>query len=569
MLSNLKHIDEFFVKQEQFKDKNNLTDWLNNVKISSKSKFNDNEWFLDNCELYSNSLKSINWERPTDSGYLLKDYPSLLDSFKKLTFFLKTTLSGIKKRKSLSLVQNYYYSMFLIDWMINNNIYEFKNIDKEVFNKYFLYVQKEKKDNKNKSAFLMPIKYLYEYRKYLEDSVQEDFFEGQPLTHFVGYKKENKKQTEAIPNDVIEKVCNKILPIIDTFYEKEFNIDNILNQNLIAKKDIKWSKNTIHSNKRYVLNVLNGIGYFVIGLYTGMRVSELMGLNKNSLEIDEKGVLILNSTLFKLTQNDKGRPEKWGCGLNNENNYALKIFKILSSLTPENHNSLFFRYENGKIQDFPLGSMNSQLKELMNFCEVEWNITTHQLRRTFARLIGITDKTCLVALKEHFKHASLAMTDYYVGTNLELIGMIDEERQQELTEGLESILTSNNLAGKLGEKISKINLKFRGNVEKRKEYINEILNNSDLIVVPHEYGFCIYQPEQAKCKGKNKNIGLNTCTKCNNFTVSAKQKVFWINRVEQYEKFKKTINDIPNQEETIKELDFEIKEAKKIITKIQ
>ena len=58
--------------------------------------------------------------------------------------------------------------------------------------------------------------------------------------------------------------------------------------------------------------MLNGIGYFVIGLYTGMRVSELMSLTKNSLEIDENGVLILNSTLFKLTQNDKGRPEKWG-----------------------------------------------------------------------------------------------------------------------------------------------------------------------------------------------------------------------------------------------------------------
>lgn len=568
MLSNLKHIDEFFVKQEQFKDKNNLTEWLNDVQISSKSKFNDNEWFLDNCDLYNNSLKSINWERPTDSGYLLKDYPSLLDSFKKLTFFLKTTLSGIKKRKSLSLVQNYYYSMFLIDWMINNNIYEFKNIDKEVFNKYFLYVKKEKKNNKNKSAFLMPIKYLYEYRKYLEDSVQEDFFEGQPLTHFVGYKKETKKQTEAIPNEILEKICNKILPIIDYFYEKGLSFDNISNQNLITKKDIKWSKNTVHSNKRYVFNVLNGIGYFVIGLYTGMRVSELMSLTKNSLEIDENGVLILNSTLFKLTKNDKGRPEKWGCGLNNKNNYALKVFKILSSLTPENHNSLFFRYENGEIQGFPLGSMNLQLKELMDFCEVNWNITTHQLRRTFAKLIGITDKTCLVALKEHFKHASLAMTDYYVGTNLELIGMIDEERQQELTEGLESILSSERMAGKLGEKISKVNLKFRGNVEKRKEYINEILNNSDLIIVPHEYGFCIYQPEQAKCKGENKNIGLNTCTKCNNFTVSEKQKVFWLNRIEQYEKFKETIQMIQGQNETVEELNFEIEQAKNILDKI-
>lgn len=204
----------------------------------------------------------------------------------------------------------------------------------------------------------------------------------------------------------------------------------------------------------------------------------------------------------------------------------------------------------------------------MEFCEVDWQITTHQLRKTFAKLIGITDKTCLVSLKEHFKHASLAMTDYYVGTNYELIGMINEEKQQEISEGLESILSSDKLAGKLGEKLSKINLKFRGDIESRKNYIEEILNNSDLVVVPHEYGFCIYQPEQAKCKGKDKNIGLNTCTKCNNFTVSKKHKVFWLNRIEQYENIKTKIVEVEKQSTTLEELDFEIREAIKIINKI-
>lgn len=66
--------------------------------------------------------------------------------------------------------------------------------------------------------------------------------------------------------------------------------------------------------------------------------------------------------------------------------------------------------------------------------------------------MGITDKTCLVALKEHFKHAILAMTDYYVGKNYEIIEMINEEKQREIADGLDEILSSENLAGKLGEK---------------------------------------------------------------------------------------------------------------------
>lgn len=90
---------------------------------------------------------------------------------------------------------------------------------------------------------------------------------------------------------------------------------------------------------------------------------------------------------------------------------------------------------------------------------------------------------------------SLAMTDYYVGKNYELLNMINEEKQLEITEGLDSILSSDKLAGKLGEKISKLNLKFRGNIEERNNYIEELINNSDLVVVPHEYGFCIYQSE--------------------------------------------------------------------------
>ncbi len=295
----------------------------------------------------------------------------------------------------------------------------------------------------------------------------------------------------------------------------------------------------------------------------------MLSLKKNAYEIDESQVVILKSTLFKIVDQNEGRPEKWGCGINNENNYALKAIKILSQLTPDSYDNLFFNYPNKNLKGIKEYQINNFLNELMEFCEVDWKITTHQLRKTFAKLIGITDKTCLLVLKEHFKHASLAMTDYYVGTNYELIGMINEEKQQEISEGLESILSSDKLAGKLGEKISKINLKFRGDIEARKNYIEEILNNSDLVVVPHEYGFCVYQPEQAKCQGETKNIGLNTCTKCNNFAVSEKHKVFWINRVEQYEHFYEKINNMPNQEVTREELKFEIKEAKTIITKIQ
>lgn len=577
MKTNLKHIDNFFTIEEELKNKDNMSAWLNTIKVSKKSNFNDNFWELDLPDIYHHKKRILNWVNKTTLGYDLSKYPNLLDTIKKVVFFIQTTLETRKKRKALSQKDCYIYLRCLADWMIKNEVYYFKDFNQKNLFSYIDWLKNEKinskNSNKNISGYIYAIRNLLVFSDYLEDKIEQDIFNGVNILSLVQIKKAEETKTKAIPNNVLEKICNKILPIIDYFYNNYIEINNLSKQNLTIKKDIMTPNGKIMNKKEdfkneYVIRILSSICYFTIGIYTGMRVSEMLSLKKYCYEVDDNNVVILNSTLFKIVGNNEGRPEKWGCGLNNKNNYAIKAIKILSKITPNEYENLFFTYPNKKLKIMQAHQINKFLNELMDFCEVDWNISTHQLRKTFAKLIGITDKTCLVALKEHFKHASLAMTDYYVGTSYELIGMINEEKQLEITEGLDSILSSNKLAGKLGEKISKINMKFRGNVEARNNYIEELINNSDLVVVPHEYGFCIYQPEQAKCKGENKNIGLNTCTKCNNFAVSEKHKVFWINRVAQYETFKDNILNIGRQSVTVDELSLEIKQAKSIINKI-
>lgn len=559
MKTNLKHIDETFLYENDFKDPSSLEKWLETIQVSTKSSFRDNFWEFDAPDIYKMVYKSISFDKPTDGGHKLSDYPNLCENIKRVIFFMQTTIETRRKKKFLSQVSTFRYFMSLVDWLVNNNIKKFSDFSKQNLNQYIDFL-KSKKQEKSIKHYLYPIRYVYQYREYLVDVFKDDVFSELDLSTFDKASRENREKTKAIPNHILEEMCAKLMPIIDYFYENKFDL-NTLNKQAMIKND------NIH-NHNYVIPKLNAIGYFMIGLYTGMRLSEIVSIKKSGVKVDENNVVVLNSKLYKTVGHNDGRPENWGCGINNENNYALKIIKILSRLTPENHEDLFFIYHQKKVKKLNMNEINGYLQKLANFCYVDWDISSHQLRKTFARLIGITDKTCLLALKEHFKHASLAMTDYYVGSNFELLGMINEEKQLEITEGLESIFSSDKLAGKLGEKISKSNLKFRGNVEARKEYINELLNNSDLIVVPHEYGFCIYQPEQAKCKGENKNIGLNTCKNCNNFAVSEKHKVFWVNRVEQYENFKEQIINIPKQQTTIEELNFEINEAKDIINKI-
>ena len=577
MKINFKYIDGIFNLEEELKNSSNMLVWLETVTVSAKSKFNDDIWHLDIPDLYKNQKRILNWDAPTNSGHNLKDYANLFATIKRVVFFLQTTLETRKKRKALSQKDSYIYLRCLADWMINEHIYHFNDFNSNNLLKYINWLKNEKINSKNAhkniSAYIYAIRDLLIFKDYVNDCVPSNIFSEVDILSLVQVKKPEETKTKALPKDMLEKICGKILPIIDYFYNNSFEIDNLKSQEWIVRKELLGSNGKVINKKEefkneYVIRVLNSACYFVIGLYTGMRVSEMLSLRKNCFEIDENGVIVLNSMLFKIADENEGRPEKWGCGLNNQNNYALKSITILSRITPASYNALFFNYPNKNLKEIKEHQINLFLNELIEFCEVDWNISSHQLRKTFAKLIGITDKTCLVALKEHFKHASLAMTDYYVGKNYELIGMINEERQQEITEGFESILSSDKLAGKLGEKIAKANLKFRGDVEARKNYIEDIINNSDLVVIPHEYGFCVFQPEQAKCRGENKNIGLNTCTKCNNFAVSEKHKVFWINRIEQYESLKSKIIGISNQLTTVDELGLQINEAQDIINKI-
>jgi integrase len=563
------HIEELFFNEEKFKNNSELEIWLNSIQISSKSKFHDEIWYLDGLDCYQKYFQKIDFTKKTNAGNQLSDYPHLLDTIKKVLFFYRTTLLTRYKRKGLTQIQDFNYLKSLVDWMVENKIKSFKEFSKENFNDYQTWVIQNKctKNMNNLSYYLAIFNSLYLYKSYLNDSIQEDFFEGMSIKEFTGYKKTLSEKVEAIPKNILEKFCYSILPMIDQFNNNVHSLEDLYESNIINTEHL-YNANS-NSRNIYKVKMLNAMCYSVIALYTGMRVSEIVSIKKNSYEVDENNTVVLNSTLFKLTVSDNGRPEKWGCGLNNENNYALKAIKILERVTPEEYKNLFFQINKDKIEKPHTEYIKSILSELMNFLKIDWKLTSHQFRKTFAQLIAITDKTSLLALKEHFKHVSLAMTDYYVGTNIDLIESINHEKQIEIREGFDLILKSHNLAGKLGEKISQTNIKFRGDIEKRKEYINDILDNSDLIVVPHEYGFCVYQPEQAKCKGEEVNIGLNTCSKCNNFIVTSKHKVFWLNKVQEYQNFANNIQELENQKDTLITVNKLIDEATQIIQKIE
>jgi hypothetical protein len=88
------------------------------------------------------------------------------------------------------------------------------------------------------------------------------------------------------------------------------------------------------------------------------------------------------------------------------------------------------------------------------------------------------------------------------------------------------------LAGKLGEQIVTRNQRFRGRAgeQVRREYVKMVLEETDLVILPHEYGYCVYRAEVARCGGAWARVGLSTCIGCSNFTIGPAHQPFWERR---------------------------------------
>ncbi|ODY16119.1 hypothetical protein [Vibrio parahaemolyticus] len=69
----------------------------------------------------------------------------------------------------------------------------------------------------------------------------------------------------------------------------------------------------------------------------------------------------------------------------------------------------------------------SRLKNLCKMAELDWGLTAHQLRRTFANYVVHSELGDLRALKEHFKHWSITMTVLYAAND-----DLDQELFEEL-----------------------------------------------------------------------------------------------------------------------------------------
>jgi hypothetical protein len=95
-----------------------------------------------------------------------------------------------------------------------------------------------------------------------------------------------------------------------------------------------------------------------------------------------------------------------------------------------------------------------------------------------------------------------------------------------------------------------------------------VLEETDLVVLPHEYGYCVYRAEVARCGGVWARVGLSTCTGCSNFAVAPVHAGFWERRRVDGRALLADLDALPGRETAAAAVRDMIAEAESVLARI-
>jgi integrase len=157
--------------------------------------------------------------------------------------------------------------------------------------------------------------------------------------------------------------------------------------------------------------------YIVIAGFVGMRVSEILSIEGGAIEyrpIGETGVeqAYIVARLFKTSDQKGGRLERWLAPEPVVKAVAL-LEQLGAPLRQDSGRRELFLVKNryGKVVPVTQMHIGGRINDFARHVGVPlhegkpWSFSTHQFRKTFARFIALRDRSHLLGLAEHYKHA--------------------------------------------------------------------------------------------------------------------------------------------------------------------
>ena len=321
--------------------------------------------------------------------------------------------------------------------------------------------------------------------------------------------------------------------------------------------------------------------YIVIASHTGMRASEIGAIQSECLETlagdGGQPLLFVRSRVFKTAAEVDGFETRWVAGRDRPGNpvrLAVQVMVELCSIHPaEAGASGLWAIANGcwtsGLRSNRTFSLWTNRFARTSGLPRPWTFSSHQFRKTFARWIVIHHKVDMLALRDHFKHVSVIMTDRYVG-DVELRELIGDAQSEEAAYQLGQCMNSDRLAGKAGEELLRANGRFRGEAGRTAamEYAKKMVADG-FVVLNNEFGICLYAAETARCQGDLARVGVETCLRCANAIFGPQHLPFWRELSSDAIVLRDSIATIPHSETAVAALDERISAFSGVVSKIE
>jgi integrase len=529
--------------------------------------------------------KRLRWGITLPDGLRLTDpqHADLLEAARRFVWSMSVDPPDGRRRSCpSSLFTRAGQLLTLIRWMVGEGFMTFRSLDRSAVDRYQAFVQQRRGPRAGRTCpttvagYLRVLKDLYHQREKLPDGLSFDPFPHTTAGIVAGVSRATRGTIPFIPDSVAIDLMSKALHWIehetDGILEQRDRYENALRQARargiterqcrrhaflavrarLAQPGPPAPGGHLITNKydidRCLMHLVDAC-FIVIAGFVGMRASEILSIGAGAIEYRQLGATgarqaYLVARLFK-TVEPGGRLERWLAP--DPVVTAVKVLERLSEplRTASGRDELFLTRNTQYSQVVGISNMhiNGRIREFAAFNNVRqhagrpWRFSTHQFRKTFARFVARRDRSQLLALADHLKHVSVAMTAKgYVGTDFDLRQLVDHEGQIETATALDRFLSADRLAGRMGERIAAGNASFRGRAgeQLRRDYIAFVLKETDLAIHACEYGWCVFQAETSRCGGKlaPDPVGRSpaVCLDCANFVVEPKHAPYWRER---------------------------------------
>lgn len=406
------------IKEKEKFDTNLFEIPINNKNFTSLSnniiKFNDDKWDLS--PLITHNLEGLSLSRRIINFSKCKE-PLIRNILKKYTWI--TLAKGNKKATSICSSINDSFIQRTYKFLDKNKFKTFEEFD---LKKIYLIIDflKDKclSPSSINSSIINMLEILNTSFTYKWEGASKKFIVlDDKISNILGLKKyEEFKKTydKSVPDDIFNQIIYYAINVDDYLLEYR-------NKKPLMRKGFKM----INLAKFGIL----------IQSYTGLRISEILTLKYDCLEIDDENNYWLNYTSSKtkkepitekiiISKETKSTTEKL---INLSQPYRDYIYNANTELYNGIKNNIFFSISNRKDKIITVPRSNEwSVKELKRFIKrndiqfrketnkyILYPLKSHQFRHTFAKNL-INSGVPIRVIERHYAHVSIDMTNNYI-----------------------------------------------------------------------------------------------------------------------------------------------------------